>query len=134
MVIQKATGADLPELRERDRWISSRELERKIARGEVYVLREGEAFVGWLRYGLFWDNTPFLYMLHIAEGSRGRGYGTRAMEYWEEDMRRLGYGLVMTSSASTETAQHFYYKRGYRAAGSFMPADEPLELLFIKKF
>ena len=63
MVIQKATGADLPELRERDRWISSRELERKIARGEVYVLREGEAFVGWLRYGLFWDNTPFLYML-----------------------------------------------------------------------
>ena len=80
------------------------------------------------------SNTPFLYMLHIAEGSRGRGYGTRAMEYWEEDMRRLGYGLVMTSSASTETAQHFYYKRGYRAAGGFMPADEPLELLFIKKF
>ena len=60
MVIQKATGADLPELRERDRWISSRELERKIARGEVYVLREGEAFVGWLRYGLFQIESTFI--------------------------------------------------------------------------
>lgn len=134
MVIQKATGADLPELRERDRWIPAGELERKIARGEVYVLREGEAFVGWLRYGLFWDNTPIPIYAAYRGGKPGQGLRHRAMEYWEEDMRRLGYGLVMTSSASTETAQHFYYKRGYRAAGGFMPADEPLELLLIKKF
>ncbi len=87
MVIQKATGADLPELRERDRWISSRELERKIARGEVYVLREGEAFVGWLRYGLFWDNTPS-YICCISR--REAGAGATAPGPWNTGRRICG--------------------------------------------
>ena len=54
------------------------------------------------------------------------------MEYWEKSMRELGHGLVMTSTAVNETAQHFYQKQGYRAVGSFALEDQPLELLFMK--
>ena len=85
-----------------------------------------------MRYGLFWDNTPFLHMLHILEGYQKKGYGTAAMEVWEKAMKKLGYGLVMTSTAVNETAQHFYQKLGYSAVGSFSLEDQPLELLFAK--
>ena len=80
MVIHIADSDDLPELKRHDHWITARELERKVFREEVYVLREGDAFIGWMRYGLFWDNTPFLHMLHILEGYQKKGYGTAAME------------------------------------------------------
>lgn len=132
MVIHIADSGDLPELKRHDHWITARELERKIFREEVYVLREGDAFIGWMRYGLFWDNTPFLHMLHILEGYQKKGYGTAAMEVWEKAMKKLGYGLVMTSTAVNETAQHFYQKLGYSAVGSFSLEDQPLELLFAK--
>ena len=39
----------------------------------------------------------------------------------------------MTSTASNECAQHFYYKLGYTAIGGFCPEAEPYELLLAKK-
>ena len=89
-------------------------------------------FIGWLRWGLFWDNTPFLSMLHLLPEYRGRGFGTKAMAFWEAEMRRRGHSVLMTSTSSAETAQYFYQKLGYTAVGSFAPPGEPLELIFIK--
>ena len=39
MVIHIADSDDLPELKRHDHWITARELERKVFREEVYVLR-----------------------------------------------------------------------------------------------
>ena len=47
-------------------------------------------------------------------------------------MRGLGDKVVLTSSAQTELAQHFYVKLGYKAVGSLILADEPLEIIFSK--
>jgi ribosomal protein S18 acetylase RimI-like enzyme len=58
------------------------------------------------------------------------------MAFWEADMRRRGYDLVMTSTQSDEEAQHFYRKLGYRDCGSFelpFPGHEqPPELILAK--
>lgn len=48
-------------------------------------------------------------------------------------MREEGYPLVMTSTQSNETAQHFYRKLGYADAGSLLLRDELLEIIFTKE-
>ena len=39
------------------------------------------------------------------------------MEFWENEMKRKGYDLLLTSTQVNEEAQHFYRKLGFRAVG-----------------
>ena len=120
-----------------DRHIARDELIQKIANRRCYALRENGAVIGVMRYNLFWDNLPFLTMICLGEAARGKGYGRRAMERWEADMRALGYPCVMTSTQADEDAQHFYRKLGYRDAGCLIldrpPLKQPAELFLIKE-
>lgn len=54
------------------------------------------------------------------------------MRFWEEDMRRRGYKMVMISTQADEEAQHFYRKLGYIDCGALVLDGQPTEL-FIKK-
>lgn len=127
-----ANDNDLKIISQYDKWIHADELKRKIDAKQVYVLREGQEFIGWMRWGLFWDNTPFMNILHILKDYQKKGYGKQTVELWESEMKRQGYKFVMTSTSSSETAQHFYKKLGYKATGSFIPSEEPLEIIFSK--
>ena len=93
---------------------------------------DGE-LAGWLRWNLFWDNTPFLNLLFLLESHRGKGYGRELMAHWEARMAGLGYNQVMTSTASDEYAQHFYARLGYTALGGFTPFGEAYELILGKE-
>lgn len=132
MEIRLAQAEDLPCILAHDRWIARDILAGKIERGEAAVCIDGDSFAGWFRWGLFWDNTPFLSMLHLLPEYRSRGFGAKMMAFWEETMKKQGYSVLMTSTSSAETSQHFYQKLGYTAVGSFTPPNEPLELIFIK--
>lgn len=48
------------------------------------------------------------------------------MEYWEQDMKRQGYGMLLTSTQVDETAQHFYRKLGYKDCGGFVIVFLPM--------
>ena len=133
MTIRLAERGDLELIARQDKWVSREILQQKIERGEVLAAFEDGFLIGWLRYGLFWDNTPFLTLLHVAESRRGQGVGRALTACWEEAMRRQGYPVVLTSTAQDETAQHFYTKLGYAAIGGFTPPGEPYELLFSKR-
>lgn len=133
MQIRSAQAGDLAFLVSLDPHISPAELDNLIRLGRVAVAETDEGFAGWLRWNLFWDNTPFLNMLYIMESFRGKGYGRKMMLHWETEMDQQGYDTVMTSTASDEFAQHFYRKLGYTAIGGFTPFDEPYELIFAKK-
>ena len=91
-------------------------------------------FCGWMRYNLFWDNTPFLNMLCVLQQYRGMGIGTKLVSFWEEHMQKNGYSLVITSTLACETAQHFYRKLHYTDAGCLLLPGETLEILFVKDF
>lgn len=132
MRIRLAAENNLATLRLHDRHISPEQLVEKIKRRQIYVFLEGDEIIGWLRWGLFWDQIPFLNMLYFLEPWRGKGYGTQAMAYWEEKMKEQGYNTLLTSTASDETAQHFYTKLGYKAVGSFSLLNDPPELIFAK--
>ena len=51
-------------------------------------------------------------------------------------MKKVGYGMVMTSTQVDEEAQHFYRKLGYQDAGGFVvnvPGfEQPMEMLMVK--
>lgn len=39
------------------------------------IAEDNGDLIGWLRWGLFWDNTPMMNMLYLLKGHRNKGYG-----------------------------------------------------------
>ena len=133
MEIRRAQAEDFAFLSQHDAHIAPGELQAQIERGRILIAQEGGQPIGWLRWNLFWDNTPFLNLLFLLEGFRQKGYGRQLMQAWESEMAQQGYRIVMTSTLASEQAQHFYRALGYRDAGSLLLEEEPLEILFTKR-
>ena len=119
-----------------DKHICERELDLKIRDKRGYVIWNDNQPVGLMRYNLMWDITPFLTLIHIQAPCHGKGFGKQAMLFWENEMRELGYNMVMTSTQVNEHAQHFYRKLGYKDRGGVFlddtPFEQPQEMIMIK--
>lgn len=133
MHIRLACREDLPWLTEQDHHVSPAVLQGLVDQAQVFVALEDETPVGWLRWNLFWDNTPFMNLLYLLKPWRGRGFGRAMAAHWERWMREQGYCRVLTSTQSDEGAQHFYRKLGYRECGALVMPGDPLEIFFIKE-
>jgi GNAT superfamily N-acetyltransferase len=131
-MIQIATLNDYNYLLERDHHISKEMLEQKINLGEILIAKENQQAIGYLRYGYFWDNFPFMNLLFVEEAYRRKGIGRQLVDFWENQMKEQGHKQVMTSSLANEDGQFFYRKLGYKDAGSLLFPDEVLEVIFIK--
>ena len=132
-MIRFAEVGDFEVISRYDRHISNEELRDSIEKNRVIVMVQNDGFIGWLRYNLFWDNTPFLNMLFILEEYRGRGCGSTLLEFWEREMTEKNYGMVMTSTLSNERGQFFYRKNGYSDCGALLLPGEAAEIFFMKK-
>ncbi len=134
MKIEYASETDFQYILNNDKHISRELIKTKIKGKEILIVREQDAkIIGWLRYSYFWDNTPFMNMLYLDEDYRSNGVGKELVGFWEIEMKRKGYELVMTSTLSNEQAQHFYRKLGYKDSGSLLLENEPLEIIFTKR-
>lgn len=132
MTIRYAGAEDFPVLRRYDRHVPAEALRDGIAAKRVLAAFRGESLAGWLRYNLFWDNTPFINMLYCLEDCRGQGHGGRLLRYWEAEMEKAGFRQVLTSTLSNEQAQFFYRKHGYADCGALLLPGEPLEIILRK--
>ncbi len=133
MRIAFATDSDYEYIRNHDYHISESLILPKIKGNEIYILRnQDESNIGWMRYGYFWDNTPFMNMIWVDEQYRDKGAGKQVVLFWEEQMKQKGYNLIMTSTQADEGAQHFYRKLGYKDAGCLILDTQPLEILLTK--
>jgi ribosomal protein S18 acetylase RimI-like enzyme len=133
MNIEYALQTDYTYIVEKDRHIHQALVNAKITEKEIYILWEDEARIGWMRYGYFWDNMPFMNMIWMEEPYRGRGLGRMVVQHWENEMKQKGFDIVMTSTQSDEQAQHFYRKMGYVDAGALLLDNQPLEVILIKR-
>jgi GNAT superfamily N-acetyltransferase len=102
MRIAFAESEDLDYLAREDHHVQRGVIEQKIERREIVVLHHDGWRAGALRYGYFWDEIPFMNLLWVQEELRGRGFGTRLVAFWEDEMRKGGYEEVMTSTLSSE--------------------------------
>lgn len=134
--IKKVTSEDREFWYSLDAHLPESEFDRKVRDGQGYVLFDDDIPKGLLRYNLFWDNTPFCTMLFVSFAEQRKGYGRKLMEFWEEDMKKQGYGMLMTSTQVDEDAQHFYRKLGYKDCGGFtvdIPGyEQPMEMFMSK--
>ena len=132
MDIRYGKYVDLTKIKEFDEHISKEELIKLINENRVIVAYEEEDFCGWIRYNLFWDNTPFLNMIYVLESFRKKGYGQFMLEFWESKMKKEDYKLLLTSSLSNEEGQHFFRKLDYIECGNLQLEGESLEIIFSK--
>ena len=131
-MIRYATINDFETLRKYEHCIEESELKNSIQAKRVLVMFQNDTFVGWLRFNLFWDNTPFINMLYFLEEHRGNRYGAQLIRYWEEEMAKSSYKRVLTSTLSNEQAQSFFRKNGYVDCGALLLPSEPLEIILFK--
>ncbi|MDE6529828.1 MAG: GNAT family N-acetyltransferase [Lachnospiraceae bacterium] len=119
-----------------DKHLPETEFINKVRDKRGYMLLLDGIPIGLLRYNLFWDNTPFCTMLFIDRDYQGKGYGKRLMEFWENDMKLQGYGMLLTSTQVDESSQHFYRKLGYKDCGGCVidvpKYAQPMEMFFVK--
>ncbi|TDE94787.1 GNAT family N-acetyltransferase [Occultella glacieicola] len=131
--IRVAGDHDLAFLGAHDQHIARGELDAVVSRGRVLVAVDGGTHLGWLRWGLFWDEVPFMNLLFVVEAGRGRGLGRLLVDDWGARMRHAGRARVMTSTLSDESAQHFYRHLGYRDFGALLLPGEATELMLLKE-
>ena len=132
MRYEYALEMDYNYIYEKDKHVSKELIKTKIHQKEIIIARDINRNIGWLRYGYFWDNIPFMNMLYIEEEYRRKGIGTGLVKFWEDEMKMKGYNLVMTSSLANEQAQFFYRKLGYNDSGCLLLNNQPLEIIFTK--
>ena len=112
------------------------EYESKIRDKRCYVIKLEDTHIGYMRYNLIFDFIPFLTCFYINDAHQGKGFGKKAMEHWENEMRSFGYKMIMVSTQVNEEGQHFYRKLGYKDMGSivmdFPPYEQPLEMFLGK--
>ena len=135
--MEYAAEKDIASWLQLDHHISKEELELKIRNHRGYLIKDDNTLIGVLRYNLFWDNIPFLPLICLKEFWRGKGFGRQAVLYWEGEMKKLGYNVVMTFAQSDENAQNFYRKLGYQDNGCMIfeipSIRQPLEIFLIKQ-
>lgn len=108
MNIRYALESDIDILIKYDTHIKKEVLKECILLKRVYIMEENNNLIGILRYNLFWDNTPFLNLLFILEQYRNHKYGMYLMNYYENEMKKLGYSYLLLSTPSNETSKFFY--------------------------
>lgn len=131
-MIRYANENDFELLINYDTHISSTELRNCINTKKILIMFHNNSFIGWLRFNLFWDAIPFINMLYFLENYRKKGYGSQLVNFWEKEMLKNNYKMVLTSTQSNEQAQFFYRKIGYVDCGSLLLPDEPLEIILLK--
>jgi GNAT superfamily N-acetyltransferase len=127
-----ASTSDLPFLREVDRHISPDTLADLVSAGRVMVVEVDDVVVGFWRWGLFWDQVPFMNLLWVLPARRGQGVGTALVNAWERFQLAAGHDLVLTSTVSAERSQHLYRRLGYVDSGALLLPEEPAELILRK--
>lgn len=119
-----------------DKQLPELEFAKKVTNKRGYIILDEEKAIGIVRFNMFWDNIPFLTLILIDSSYHKKGYGRKAMEFWENEMHKQGYRMLMTSTQVDEEAQHFYRKLGYKDCGCLVldiPGfEQPLEMFMAK--
>jgi len=119
-----------------DKELSENEFILKVRDKRGFIICDNEKPVGVMRYNFCWDIVPFLTFIHIDIPYQKKGLGKQAMLYWENEMKNLGYKMLMTSTQVNEESQHFYRKLEYIDRGSIFldgtPFSQPQEMFLVK--
>ena len=117
IVIRSAATDDLHFVMQ-DGCIPKELLEDKIAREEVILALCHGHRAGYARFDLFWSVIPWLTMMWVLEGYRGRGVAKAILCDVEATCREAGHSALYSSSdADNPDAQAWHRRVGFHECG-----------------
>lgn len=101
---------------------------------ERYVIRDGSQRVGVLVLDMNGPFAGYLQTIGLAPEARGRGIGSRVIQWAEERIFRESPNVFMCVSSFNPDAERLYRRLGYEVVGSLrgFVVDEHDELLLRK--
>ena len=107
-----------------------------IQQGNLYVALIGEACVGFtyiIPKGAF-HSFPYLHIIAIKEGYRGRGVGKALLGHSERIASEMADKLFLVAADYNPEAKRFYERNGYRQVGEIPNLYRPgiTEYLMVK--
>jgi len=116
--VRPARIDDLAALHALDEWPSAAAWQRLIGNSEVVVLDVGGTVVGLAHYAVLWTTVPFLSMIVLHPGHRGRGYSRMLLDYLGEQLRAQGYVALLSSSQTDEPEPQAWHRHlGFTSGG-----------------
>lgn len=136
MIIKYAEKKDKNFVMSIDKHVNEIGYERRVYTKSGYVMWENDIPIGLMVHCILWDNLPFMNFIYVEEVYRNRGFASEALKFWEDDMRKQGYKMVLISTQVDEGVQTLYRELGYTDCGGLLfdhtPMEQPMEL-FLRK-
>ena len=83
---------------------------------ELYVIREGEV-IGFVLIQMIGTFKGYIQSIAIKDEYRGKGFGSRLLEFAEERIFRQSPNVFMCVSSFNEQAKKLYLQKGYSIIG-----------------
>ncbi|PLT30669.1 GNAT family N-acetyltransferase [Peribacillus deserti] len=107
----------------------------KIELEQLIILEiDGEA-AGYVKIDYIWGSLPFISLIKVREGIRGKGYGTQLLKFLENTLKEKGFSVLLSSSQVNEAGpQEWHRKQGFQECGILTGINgEGIGELFFKK-
>lgn len=108
---------------------------RCIDHQEYIIAQTDTAPIGFLRYSLFWGKIPYMDMIRVAPDHQRTGIGRGMLNFWDHEMRKMGFEILMTSSEKDEQEPQDWHKQnGFVESGAltFGHLQTTPEIFFVK--
>jgi hypothetical protein len=121
-------------LRNQKQEIEESDLQKNVLHNEtIVVLNANREYIGYLEWGFFWNEIPFINKIIINTDYRKQGCGKNLHLFWEGEMKKRGHNLLLTASSNNRAEFHFFLKMSYLVCGSFLIDNSMLQIMLSKK-
>lgn len=131
--IRYAQPKDFVFLKENDQEANPMELANLVNLERILVAEKGPEILGWLRWNLFGDNTPFMSFMHVVKQAQEKGIDLALINQWESLMKEKRFSTVLTSVEENQMKQDFYQKLGYSDAGFLLLPNQENKAIVYRK-
>lgn len=133
MKIRYAQPKDFVFLKKNDQAANPMELVNLVNLERVLIAEKGNQILGWLRWNLFGDNTPFMSFIHVAKEAREKGIDSALINHWESLMKEKKFSSVLVSVEENKIKENFYQQLGYSNAGFLLLPNQENKAIIYRK-
>jgi ribosomal protein S18 acetylase RimI-like enzyme len=84
---------------------------------EIYVVRDGDRIAGFVILQVCGTFSGYIQTICIAEGHRGKGLGTKLIEFCEKRTLEFSPNIFICVSSFNKGAQELYLRLGFKLVG-----------------
>lgn len=124
-IVQKANIDEFEICKSYDQLLPSNKLKEKLQEGYIFLLKDKDNIVGYLRWDLFWNRIPYICLIKLIENHRGQGLGKTLLNAFEQHARNINKSFIISSSQANEPRpQNWHKQEGFREIGILSTLNE----------